>query len=139
MSHVGEHLRQAASACFAGEPVAFAYLFGSHARGRALGRSDIDVAVHLAPGTSVDALALRLRLAGALERETGLSPVEVVVLDEAPLSLAGRIREDGLQIFCRDDVARVRYESRIGRVYHDFRIHEERSAAERLARLAEGR
>lgn len=87
----------------------------------------------------MDTLALRLRLAGALERASGLAPVEVVVLDEVPLSLAGRVRENGQLLYSRDEVARVRYESRIGRTFHDFRIHEERAAAERLARLAEGR
>lgn len=128
-----------AATCFADEPVAFAYLFGSHAVGTATDRSDVDVAVHLAPGTRVDTLDLRLRVAARLERLAGVGPVEVIVLDEAPLTLAGRVREHGRLIYCRDHVQRVRYESRIGRMYHDFQIHEERSARERLVRLATGR
>lgn len=139
MDDVRAALTEAAPACLDGEPVAFAYLFGSHAAGRATARSDVDVAVHLVPDAEVDTLDLRLRLAGALERAAGIGPVEVVVLDEAPLPLAGRVREHGQLIYSRDDVQRVRYESLIGRMYHDFRIHEERSARERLARLAEGR
>lgn len=65
--------------------------------------------------------------------------IEMVVLDEAPLGLRGRIREHGRLFYCRDEVLRVRYESLTSRMYHDFKIHEERSARERLARLAEGR
>lgn len=101
-------------------------------------RSDIDVAVHLTGMATVDTLDLRLRLAGALEQLLDRGNVEVVVLDEAPLALAGRIREGGKLFYCRDDVTRVRYESLISRRYHDFKIHEQRSANERLARLAKG-
>lgn len=138
MSDVPERLQAAAPACLAEEPVAFAYLFGSHATGDATPRSDIDVAVHLTEDTDVDTLALRFRLAGVLERAIGRGPVEVVVLDDAPLSLAGRVREQGRVIHSRDEVARVRWESLTGRRFHDFRIHEQRSAAERLQQLAEG-
>ena len=136
-----ERLRAAAPAAFAGVPVAFAYLFGSHASGQATARSDIDVAVHLVPDAIdvVDHLTLRMELAGRIERDVGAGPVEVVVLDEAPIALAGRIREHGRLFYCVDDVQRVRYESRISREFHDFSIHEERSARERLARLAEPR
>ena len=140
MNAILERLRAAAPAAFTGVPVAFAYLFGSHATGRATARSDIDVAVHLAPEDSVegiDHLTLRIELAGRLERHLGAGPVEVVVLDDAPVALAGRVREHGRLFYCVDDVQRVRYESRISREFHDFSIHEERSARERLARLAE--
>ena len=139
MNSVLERLRAAAPEAFAGQPVAFAYLFGSHATGTATDRSDVDVAVHLTPDTDVDTLALRLRLAGRLEQVAGVADVEVVVLDEAPLSLAGRVQEHGQVFFSRDEVLRVRYASLTSRRYHDFKIHEERSARLRLARLAEGR
>lgn len=139
MSDVLARLRVAAPDCLADEPVAFAYLFGSHAEGTPTPRSDIDVAVHLTDGAEVDTLAVRLHLAGVLEQAIGAGPVEVVVLDEAPLALAGRVREHGAVFYSRDDVARVRWDSLTARMYHDFRIHETRSARERLARLAEGR
>jgi uncharacterized protein len=138
MTDVLERLREAAPVAFDGEPVAFAYLFGSHASGRAGPRSDIDVAVHLIPSADVDPFDLSLRLARQLERLAGVGPLDVVVLDEAPLSLAGRIQENHALLYCADEVQRVRYESLVARRYHDFKIHEQRSARERLARLAEG-
>jgi uncharacterized protein len=139
MSEVLDRLRDAAPDAFAGEPVAFAYLFGSHATGTATTRSDVDVAVHLEPDAEVDPLDLRLRLASALEAAAGVGPVEVVVLDDAPLALAGRVVEQGRPFHSADDVLRVRHASVTLRRFHDFKIHEERSAKERLARLAEGR
>lgn len=56
MTDVLTQLRAAAPDAFAGQPVAFAYLFGSHAAGTATARSDVDVAVHLEPGTDQDPL-----------------------------------------------------------------------------------
>lgn len=139
MSDVLARLRATAPDHLADEPVAFAYLFGSHARGTATPRSDVDVAVHLVEDAEVDTLDLRLHLAGVLEGAIGVGPVEVVVLDEAPLALAGRVREHGAVFYSRDDVARVRWDSLTARMYHDFKIHETRAAHERLARIAEGR
>lgn len=138
MTDVLARLREAIPLVVADQPVAFAYLFGSHATGRTTSRSDIDVAVHLDAGADVDPDALRIQLAGDLERQAGVGPIEIVVLDQAPLSLAGRIRESGLLIHSRDDVLRVRWDSTTARHYHDFRIHEERSARERLQSLAGG-
>lgn len=141
MTDVVERLRAAAPQVFADAPVAFAYLFGSHATGGATDRSDADVAVHLdaPPGPGQDLLALRFDLADALEQAAGVGPVEVVVLDEAPLSLRGRVQEQHVLLYCDEPVRRVRYESLTARRYHDFKIHERRAAAERLAALAEGR
>lgn len=139
MGTVLEELQRVAPAVLDTEPVAFAYLFGSHAGGTAGPRSDIDVAVHLDGSADVDPLALRLRLAGRLEGALGRGPVDVVVLDEAPLALAGRVRRHGRPVYSRDEVSRVRYESLTARRYHDFHIHEERMAREALARMSEGR
>jgi predicted nucleotidyltransferase len=68
---VAGQLRAGAHEAFAGTPVIFAYLFGSHARGAARGGSDVDVAVSCDPLGDADArLRLRLELAGRLERTT---------------------------------------------------------------------
>ncbi|CAN5227354.1 hypothetical protein BH20ACT3_BH20ACT3_06560 [soil metagenome] len=75
MTEVAEALRTAAGAAFAGEPIAFAYLFGSHATGTATERSDVDVAVHLQPDATTDQTAgLGLRLAGSTPTSPSCSP-----------------------------------------------------------------
>lgn len=61
----------------------------------------MDVALHPARNTEVDRLALRLRVAGALERAIGVGPVEVVVLDEAPLRQIGA--RDDADLFAEAD------------------------------------
>jgi predicted nucleotidyltransferase len=131
-------LRDAAPAAFSDTPVLFAYLFGSHAAGTATPRSDIDVAVYCRADI-VDAVELRLRLAATLEQLTGLPDIEVVVLNQASTALAGRVQECHDLLYSVDEVTRVRYQSSVSRQYHDFKIHQDRSARERLAQLAAGR
>lgn len=136
-----ERLRAAASAAFAAEPVQFAYLFGSQATGRARADSDVDVAVFLdesvPPGEHLDA---SLRLARRLADCSGVARIEaVVVLNTAPLPLAGRIRRERHVLYSRDEPARVAYESYIARRYNDYRIHEAPRDRERLRAIAEGR
>jgi uncharacterized protein len=110
-----------AGSVFEDEPVRFAYLFGSHARGEVDGRSDVDVAVYVDESMPPqDYLDLRLRLAGTLEAHTPAGPVQVVVLNEAPLPLAGRVVAEGRLVFSRDEPGRVRYESLIFREFTDF-------------------
>ena len=131
----------AAQAAFDGEPVLFAYLFGSYATHTARRNSDIDVAVYLDDTVPpLDYLDASLRLARLLAEASGLGQVEaLVILNEAPLPLAGRIRRDRRILYSRDEVARVRYESLIARLYHDFRLREAPRDRERLRAIAEGR
>lgn len=135
MRQVLQRLQDAAPSAFAEFPVAFAYLLGSHATGKATDCSDVDVAVHLA-ATAEDHLSLRFELAEALEHQARIGPIEVVILDEAPIALAGRIYLEGKLFYSIDEVKRVRYESLTGRMYHDFRYHESKIARERLKRMA---
>ena len=130
-------LRDVAPEVFDDTPVVLAYLFGSQARGEAGPRSDVDVAVYLDPHDGDTALDLSLRLAGELEARAGVAPVEaLVVLNHAPIALSGRVREEGVLLYSRDEPFRVRWESLTSRRYHDFKIHQQRSARERLARIA---
>lgn len=133
-----EQLKQVAPAALAEVPVAFAYVFGSHATGTATARSDIDVAVAIAPDApaGLDPLQLRLEVAQRLGQALEAGPVEVVVLDDAPLPLAGRIAEHGIPIASNDEVLRVRWVTRTRARYHDFKPLEHRVAQAKLARLA---
>jgi predicted nucleotidyltransferase len=67
--------------------VVFAYLFGSQATSRATPASDVDVAVYLR--ANADPFESRLRLMGVLEHALGTDAIDLVVLNTAPLSLAG--------------------------------------------------
>ncbi|MDP2623974.1 MAG: hypothetical protein Q8Q29_09265 [Actinomycetota bacterium] len=59
--------------------------------------------------------------ASDLEKAAALGRlVEVVILNEAPLPLAGRVVREGRIIYSANEPARVRYESRTFREFTDF-------------------
>jgi predicted nucleotidyltransferase len=112
---------------FAAEPVIVAYLFGSQARGDAGPLSDVDVAVLIQDGlSSSEALVLRLRLMEAIGLALCVERVDVVILNDAPYLLQHRVIRDGRILFCRDELARARYEFGVLRAYLDFRHYEDR-------------
>ncbi len=118
-------LRAAAAEVLADQPVEFAYLFGSHARGQAHKDSDVDVAVHFREEVPRDRyLELSTRLSGLLAHESQVGPINgIVVLNEAPLRLVGRILRDRVIIYSSDEPARVAYEVRMSKQAMDFEIH----------------
>jgi uncharacterized protein len=114
------------------------YLFGSLARGRARDDSDIDVAVLLAPDFDVDAHRLyRLdranELASALRR-----PVDVVLLNVAPLVLRNQVLSYGQLVYETNRRQRVDYEVRSRQAYFDFRPILDRIYAALRRQLKEG-
>lgn len=116
--------------------VVFAYLFGSRAAGDAGPLSDVDVAVYLADGT--DAASARLDIIGALTRHLGTDEVDVVVLNTAPIALAGRVLSERRVILDRRPFTRQRYESLTTREFLDFRQFEHRLLQRRFARGGQG-
>lgn len=125
---------------FAGAPVWFAYLFGSVATGRDRPGSDADVAVYLDPSVASDLLLdVELELGRKLEEAAGAGPIDLVVMNAAPLALLGRILRDRLVIYSRDEPARVRFESRTFREFCDFDLHARELDRQLLRAIAEGR
>lgn len=99
--------------------VAFAYLFGSHARGDARPDSDVDVAVMLSSGAAAMDSAARLRLlAPKLLPVTG-EGFDLVFLDRAGVLLGHRVLRDGILLCDADPVARVRHRVRAVSSYLD--------------------
>lgn len=91
---------------------------------------DDSVALH-------DYLDESLRLAGRLADASRVGGIEaLVVLNDAPLSLAGHIRAQWVVLYSGDEPARVRYESCVFRRYLDYRIHEEPRERVRLRTIA---
>lgn len=133
-------VRDAAAEVFGGEPVLFAYLYGSQATGRDHAGSDVDVAVFVADSVpTADRLELSLHLAGRLEEAAEVSPVAaLLVLNDAPLALAGRVLHDRKLVYSIDEPARIRFESRTFRQFHDFELHAEPMRRARLDAIAQG-
>jgi predicted nucleotidyltransferase len=82
-----------------------AYLFGSHAEGRAHRDSDVDVGVLLDWGVFPTARARfeeRLRLAALLATGLAQDRIDVVVLNDAPPGLGRRVVTHGRQVYRAD-------------------------------------
>ncbi|MEP7306572.1 MAG: nucleotidyltransferase domain-containing protein [Acidobacteriota bacterium] len=116
----------------ASDEVVFAYLFGSAATGGLTPRSDVDVAVFAAP--DADTHTVRLSVARACAQQLGSDAVDVVLLNTAPISLAGRVLLSRQVLVDRDPHVRHRYESLHARMFQDFRIREHRVLTLRSAR-----
>jgi predicted nucleotidyltransferase len=112
--------------------VDFAYVFGSMAAGRRTPRSDVDLAIHVAD--HADGLAVRLEVALAASRHLGTDAVDVVLLNAAPIALAGRVLTTRRVVLDRLPFARHRYESQTARMFQDFRIREHRLLTQRYSR-----
>lgn len=94
--------------------VVVAYLFGSRARGDSGPLSDVDVAVLLnGEATGRRELELRAVVEAAIAtdagRSTGDGPprVDLVILNDAPVSVAYRVLAQGTLLLSRDERARV--------------------------------
>lgn len=134
-----ERVRSAVLVGMPGEPVAFAYLFGSRATGGARADSDADIAVLPARGLGAEQRAgLRNRVAEIVE-SAARTEVDVVFLDEASLPLRGRILSQRQVLYSADEPLRVRWESLTGRMYADSRIKLDLLDQDLLIETAAGR
>lgn len=102
--------------------IVFAYVFGGLARGRVSPLSDVDVACYL--DADADRPEALLYLVGVVSDVFESDAVDVVILNNAPLSLAGRIQESAAILVDRDPHRRHVYESLIRRMFWDFQIKE---------------
>jgi predicted nucleotidyltransferase len=112
--------------------VLFAYLFGGMGIGRPTPLSDVDVAVYLAEGA--DPLEARLDVVAKVTAHLATDEVDVVLLNNAPTALLGRILATRRVLVDRDPFSRHRFESRALREFFDFRAFERKHLAQRFAR-----
>ncbi|MGI8576944.1 MAG: nucleotidyltransferase domain-containing protein [Nocardioidaceae bacterium] len=104
----------------------FAYLHGSRSTDTQHPSSDIDIAAFFGDEAPQSFELL-------------MSPgVDLLILDHAPLELAGRIAARGKLIFEDDPVARVRWESTTRKIYFDELPRIERAHREFAASVTRG-
>ena len=114
---IEQRLREHFAAAATG--IAAVYLYGSVARGTAGPGSDVDVAVLMTADPPPTFAALLLDLEGELEARLRL-PVQVVVLNRAPVDLVHRVLRDGRLVADLDRPARIRFEVRARNEFFDL-------------------
>jgi uncharacterized protein len=120
-------------------PVLVAYLFGSHAVGRAGPASDRDIAVLLAPVlTPQERGRWKLELIGRLIDAYRSDAIDLVVLNDAPPLLRFEVIRVRHVLYNRDDEARVAFEVRTMQEWFDWAPRYRRMQQARLAQLARG-
>jgi predicted nucleotidyltransferase len=100
--------------------IIFAYLFGGLLKERPNPLSDIDLAVYGRNPKKLDYLELFSRIAKIL----GTDEIDLVILNKAPLALAGRILQNRKVLIDKNPFLRHKYESLILREFFDFQIKE---------------
>lgn len=111
--------------------IQLAYLHGSLAEGRDHVQ-DVDVAVLLSGAPDEDeALEAELEIEQSLDRATDL-PVDVRVLNHAPLTFRFAVLRTGLVLLSRSKEARDNFECGTLSLYHDFSRHLEEYRREAL-------
>ena len=122
------------------EEILEAYLFGSHARGRAQPHSDVDVAVYIDDARADDSgYGYRANLTTDLMAGLGFNDVDVVVLNRAPPLLYHRVLRDGVRLLARDLCATTTREGRAVSRYCDFVPQLAKMEAARRSAGARGR
>lgn len=106
---------------------AFAFVFGSGARGDQRADSDVDVGAWW-PTEPPQSFEVLLPVG-----------VDLLVLNQAPLELAGRVALEGSLLFDDDPVQRVRWLATTRKIYADERPRIERSHREFAESLRRGR
>jgi predicted nucleotidyltransferase len=99
--------------------VAAVYLFGSRARGTARDESDIDLGLLLQSAPPASLLAQPFELQAELSRELG-APVDIVVMNTAPVDLVHRILRDGRMVLEQDRSRRIAFEVKARNQYFDL-------------------
>jgi predicted nucleotidyltransferase len=100
--------------------IVFAYLFGGLARGQRKPLSDVDLGIYVKNIRGLDYLSLFSKISEILSTDE----IDLVVLNSAPVSLAGRSLQARKILVDKDPFLRHKYESRTLREFFDFSIKE---------------
>ena len=116
---IEQRLRELFKTRAAAEGIAAAWLFGSVARGNARPDSDVDVGVLFREDPPPTLASYRFDLEADLQDLLDL-PVQLVVLNRAPVDLAFRVLRDGKLLVNQTPSRRIAFEVRTRNEYWDL-------------------
>jgi len=120
------------------EHVKLAYLFGSIAEGKEGKLSDVDIAVFLDEFLSKsERFHLQLKLISGLTSITKTDRIDLIIMNDAPLSLNYEIIKANHPLHVRENGEKIDFEHGILSRYLDRRYYEKRWAAKFLKKVAE--
>jgi len=131
MPELKQELYEIAREVFVGTPVLFAYFYGSHATGLPHQFSDLDIGIFVGDVNEKECLELELSLGLSIDEKLDHRvQSDVRILKYLPLVFVGRILEEGVLIYSRDEDKRIDFETRVRKAYFDFLpvIHQHREA-----------
>lgn len=102
--------------------IVFAYLFGGLTKGEVKPFSDVDLAVYIREKDQL--VEYKLRLFDKMTQALGTSELDLIILNNAPVSLTGRILQTRQVLVDKDPPFRHAYESLILREFFDFKMKE---------------
>jgi uncharacterized protein len=103
--------------------IIFAYIFGGLATGGQRPLSDIDIAVYL--DSYVDKAEAKLGIIGCLSDTLKTDEIDLVILNDAPISLVGRILKKKRVLADKQPFLRHSFESLALREFFDFSRREQ--------------
>ena len=118
--NIHEKIDSLAGLLMENENIIFAYLFGSLSKGGFHPLSDIDLALYIKRVKTLD----YLKLFGEISETLGTDEIDLVILNNAPLSLAGRILQARKILTDKNSRIRHKYESMTLRKFFDFKVKE---------------
>ena len=119
------------------EHVRLAYLFGSVAKGKAGKLSDVDIAVLLDESLNKkQKFDLQLELISDISELLKTDKIDLVVINEAPLSLKFEIIKANCPLFVRDRMEKIDFEQMVMSRYLDRKYYEKRASSEFLKKVA---
>ena len=120
------------------ERVKLAYLFGSVAEGKEGKLSDVDLAFFLDESLSKkERFNLQLKSISELTSILKTDRIDLVIMNDAPISLNYEIIKANHPLLVRDEGNRIDFEHRILSRYLDRRYYDKRWTAEFLKQVAE--
>ena len=87
--------------------VIFAYIFGSYGIGKPNPLSDIDIAIYIA--NAKDTFKKKMKLIGKIISTLKTEEFDLVILNDAPMSLQFQVLKTGRLLFSKNDKVRINF------------------------------